>query len=232
MARDPAILFYYQDFIFGTSFMTNEQVGAYIRILCYLADKGNLKEEHIRTICATPEVFNVVIEKLERNGDDSYHQKRLTEEVIKRKKFTESRKKNRVGNNICETYDSHMENENEDINEIKNKEKEQNFKSEVLKFNYPLEMLNEFITYWTEPNKSRTKLRYELEKTWDMARRLNTWAKNDKVFKKTPGVEKFYKRKETEIKDEPINIGEMPERLQRLANTAVKKFDKKDELKP
>ena len=222
MPKDPAILFYYQDFIFGTSFMTNEQVGAYIRILCYLADKGNLKEEYIKKICTTPEVFSVVIEKLERNGDNSYHQKRLTEEVIKRRKYTEGRR-----NNLKSTphMDAHMENVNEDVNVII-KEKEQKFKSEVYEFLklYPDEMLKAFISYWTEPNKSKTKMRYELQTTWDLARRLNTWAKNDKVFKKIPVVEKFYKRKEAEFKDEPVNIGQMPERLQVLANTAVKKF--------
>jgi len=43
--------------------------------------------------------------------------------------------------------------------------------------------LNEFYKYWTEPNQSKTKFRQELEKTWDLERRLETWAKNDKNFK-------------------------------------------------
>ena len=34
---------------------------------------------------------------------------------------------------------------------------------------------NKFHSYWTEPNKSKTKLRWELEKTWDTKRRLQTW---------------------------------------------------------
>ncbi len=218
MPKDPAFLFYYQDFIFGTSFMTNEQVGAYIKVLCFLADKGKIPESHIKTICGTPEVFNAVIEKLERNGDDSYHQKRLTEEVIKRKKFTESRKKNRIGNNICESYDEHMENENINVNVI-NKEKEQNFKNEVLQFSYPKEMLNEFILYWTEPNKSKTKMRYELEKTWDTSRRLATWARNTKQFTKKEPERKIYRSSNFEdtIKDDNINVCEMPESLKKLA---------------
>jgi DNA-binding PadR family transcriptional regulator len=40
---------------------------------------------------------------------------------------------------------------------------------------YSVEMLEAFIDYWTEPNKSNTKLRYELQKTFDIARRLKTW---------------------------------------------------------
>lgn len=51
--------------------------------------------------------------------------------------------------------------------------------------NYGKTLLNEFYKYWTEPNVSNTKFRRELEKTWDVGRRLETWAKNDKNFKQT-----------------------------------------------
>lgn len=37
----------------------------------------------------------------------------------------------------------------------------------------------EFILYWTEPNKSKTKIKWELQETWDAKRRFNTWLKND-----------------------------------------------------
>lgn len=46
------------------------------------------------------------------------------------------------------------------------------------------DMMNEFYAYWTEPNKSNTKFRQELEKVWDLKKRLGTWSKNDKTFKK------------------------------------------------
>lgn len=52
---------------------------------------------------------------------------------------------------------------------------------------YGKEMLNDFYLYWTEPNKSNTKVRWELEKTWSLPRRLSTWAGNDKNFKKGSG---------------------------------------------
>ena len=48
---------------------------------------------------------------------------------------------------------------------------------------YSVEMLEAFIDYWTEPNKSKTKLRYELQKTFDIARRLKTWSKNESKFR-------------------------------------------------
>lgn len=50
---------------------------------------------------------------------------------------------------------------------------------------YPSEMLMAFCNYWTEKNKSGTKMRYELEKTFEISKRLATWASRDKGFNKT-----------------------------------------------
>jgi len=44
---------------------------------------------------------------------------------------------------------------------------------------YGRDMLNEFYLYWTEPTKGNTKLKFELQKTWDVERRLLRWANND-----------------------------------------------------
>ena len=40
--------------------------------------------------------------------------------------------------------------------------------------------LKAFVEYWTEANKSRTKLRWELERTWDMNLRFKKWMRNKK----------------------------------------------------
>jgi len=58
------------------------------------------------------------------------------------------------------------------------------FVSEVLSFDYDKSILNGFIDYWTEPNKSNTKMKYELNKTWKTALRLKTWAANQKKWDK------------------------------------------------
>jgi len=50
--------------------------------------------------------------------------------------------------------------------------------------NYGKDMMNDFYAYWTEPNKSNTKFRQELEKVWDINKRLLTWSRNDKGFNK------------------------------------------------
>lgn len=48
---------------------------------------------------------------------------------------------------------------------------------------YPKEMLRAFYDWWSEPNRRRTKLRVELEKTWDLPRRLATWNRKDEERK-------------------------------------------------
>lgn len=48
---------------------------------------------------------------------------------------------------------------------------------------YSRDMLNDFYAYWTEPNQSKTKMRFELEKTWGLGNRLATWARRDNNFK-------------------------------------------------
>ena len=51
-------------------------------------------------------------------------------------------------------------------------------------------MLKGFFDYWTEPNRSNTKMKYEMEKTWDLKRRLKRWADNDFGNNKKNGIKK------------------------------------------
>lgn len=51
------------------------------------------------------------------------------------------------------------------------------FYSQVAEYinTYSPAMLRSFYDYWTEPNKSNTKMKFELQQTWDLSRRLNNW---------------------------------------------------------
>jgi hypothetical protein len=53
------------------------------------------------------------------------------------------------------------------------------FKRDLEPYAFPDQMKKEFFDYWSEPNKSNTKMRFELEKTWDLGRRLTKWASNN-----------------------------------------------------
>jgi hypothetical protein len=47
---------------------------------------------------------------------------------------------------------------------------------------YGKEMVRKFFDYWSELNKSQTKMRWELEKTFEISKRLSTWSSRDKTF--------------------------------------------------
>jgi len=44
---------------------------------------------------------------------------------------------------------------------------------------YGREMMNEFFAYWTERSENGKKMRFEMEKVFDVGRRLATWRKRD-----------------------------------------------------
>ncbi|MEG1334750.1 MAG: hypothetical protein RSD11_13960, partial [Bacteroides sp.] len=56
-------------------------------------------------------------------------------------------------------------------------DRNQKFKDELTSFveQYGKEMIRAFFDYWSEPNKTNTKMRFELEKTWNLSGRLRTW---------------------------------------------------------
>ena len=74
------------------------------------------------------------------------------------------------------------------------KEREKKFEQSLVPFvisrggTYEPTMIRAFFNYWTERNKSGTKMRFELEKTWETAKRLQTWASRKKVPKSTTAL--------------------------------------------
>ena len=92
--KDPAFLFYYQDFLVGTTFMSNEEVGAYIRVMAHLADKDTLTKDHILNICTNEIIANAIMNKLQQDENGEYFSPRLRIEVNKRKKHSEHQKNN------------------------------------------------------------------------------------------------------------------------------------------
>ncbi len=60
---------------------------------------------------------------------------------------------------------------------------EQEFKNEVFLFKeYDNKILDQFFDYWSEPNK-KGKMKWELEKTWELKRRLARWFNNQIQWK-------------------------------------------------
>jgi hypothetical protein len=126
MAKDPAFLFYSGDFLVGTALFTEAETGQYIKLLCYMHQGGHISKEDMFNIC--PNISFKVLAKFKTDKDGLFYNERLDIEVEKRKKYSESRRSNRLKSNISKThvpsYDvamsTHMENGNENTIEIKN----------------------------------------------------------------------------------------------------------------
>ncbi len=120
-------------------------------------------------------------------------QKRLDERDEKSKKASKSAhyrwNKSKTDANALPTQSDSNAIKEKKVKEIKGKEiKVNNIEERKLKFadtlkpfldTYGRDTLLEFYEYWTEPNKSNTKFKQELQETWSVKRRLESWVKND-----------------------------------------------------
>lgn len=122
--KDPAFLFYSQDFIVGVQFMSWEERGKYITLLCYMHQHGRLSEDQVNKVVGKPSENLRSKFSVDKNG--LYFNKRLEEEAKKRSKYVASRRKNgkkggrppknHMDNHMDNHMRNHTENENEDIN--------------------------------------------------------------------------------------------------------------------
>ena len=143
MAKDPAVLFYTQDFLVGTITMNYEQRGKYITLLCLQHQNGKLTDKDMKSILTEEDIE--IAEKFIKDTDGCWYNIRLKEEAEKRKKYTESRRNNRLKdkNKLSKTYDKLMENENEieneDVNVIDNKNVNKNNNTNIASRKIPFE---------------------------------------------------------------------------------------------
>lgn len=111
MGKDPAFLFYSQDFLVGTLTMNHEDRGKYIFLLCYMHQKGRLSEE---TICLLVGSLGFELKsKFKMDSHGMYYNERLEEEVEKRRQYIDSRsingKKGGRPKTISKASENHMD---------------------------------------------------------------------------------------------------------------------------
>ena len=149
---------------------------------------------------------------------NSYHQRKCLK-TLKKFKIIETKRKGipakqyfkineeqvlQILNNLS-VKNSTTINKNKEIkitnNTISNRRDD--FVFEVLTFEYDESILNGFIDYWTEPNKSNTKMKFELNKTWKTSLRLKTWSDNQKKWDRpksnTKGMSKIHQHLQKNI---------------------------------
>lgn len=124
---------------------------------------------------------------------DSFWSDEVIEQIEKRQKLKEKRKeaanKRWVSEKNIIVPEEEKEVESSPIVKPTRVNKEEEMKSrERIFYNalipfvktYGREMIREFFDYWSEPNKSHSKMRFEQERTWDLSRRLQTWEKRSR----------------------------------------------------
>jgi uncharacterized protein YdaU (DUF1376 family) len=123
MPKDPAFLFYPGDWLGGTMGMSFEEKGAYLELLLFQFNNGKFTEAQAKQVLSICEasVLHKVLQKFDTDGTFFWKQ-RLSDEVEKRRKFSESRKNNAKGRKSQKAYAEHMENENRNENRNENKE--------------------------------------------------------------------------------------------------------------
>ena len=77
--------------------------------------------------------------------------------------------------------------------------REQKFLDQVSLLDYDNSIKKSFTDYWTEPNKSNTKMKFEMQSTFDINRRLARWKKNDKSWNKLQSMSKIHQHLQKNI---------------------------------
>ena len=96
MAKDPAVLFYTQDFLVGVSFLTPLQKGHYITLLCHQqqSENGSLSEERIKSLMGKDfgKQWPAIRGKF-KEDENGFFNERMRKEIDRRKQFSDKQRK-------------------------------------------------------------------------------------------------------------------------------------------
>lgn len=121
--KSPAILFYTSDFLTGISGLTMEERGQYITLLCLQHQLGHLPKKIIDLNISN--VSNDVLKKFTKDTHGNLYQKRMEQELNKRKQHSQKQRENVMHRWKKDVYDGNtmvlpLEKENIIYNNISN----------------------------------------------------------------------------------------------------------------
>jgi len=129
MAKDPAFLFYPNDWLGGTMLLTRYQKGCYFDLLMAQFNSGPLSLETIKVLLGPDfQAWEVLRAKFKQNEQGLFFNERMESEKLKRTAFAASRSKNKLGKTkksknhmkiISKSLDNHMEDRNRNENRIR-----------------------------------------------------------------------------------------------------------------
>jgi hypothetical protein len=214
MSKDPAFLFYDGDAARDVSHMNRLERGCYFDLVQAQRKFGGYTVEKAQKILGKdfdtcwPSLELILLnengvfciewvrESIKKRSEHADLQRKRIQDYWDKKKNTTVLLRYYHGN----TLENENANANENANEKGIEKATENLTTEVNFFTqYPESIRSAFLSYWTEPTRSKTKIRAQTEKTWDTARRLATWASRDKSFNKTH--QKQFGRQEIPIAD-------------------------------
>jgi len=115
MAKDPAFLFYPNDWLGGTLGMSFEEKGAYMELLMLQFNTGHMRGHMIGQVVG--QNWDKIKHKFIKDKQGLWYNVRLEVEKNKRKAFTNSRKNNLKGKNQHTKNGGHTTPRMEDVNE-------------------------------------------------------------------------------------------------------------------
>lgn len=194
MAENKKSFILYADLIHTLNALDDNEAGLLFKhILRYVNDQSPETSNRIVNLAFEPikqqlkrdlkrwDAFRVKQSENGKLGGRPYKPKPIEEKPNNPSLISESQKSLNVTVNVTDTVNDNVTVIKKDIDSRK-----LSFASTLKPFTetYGRDLIKEFYEYWTEPNKSNSKFRQEMEKTWDLKRRLETWTKNDKNFNK------------------------------------------------
>lgn len=203
MAKDPAFLFYSSDFLTGTMTMTNQQVGIYIRLLCFQHQHGQISVDDMQSLCGGIADAKIVAKfTIDENGN--YFNERLRNEMIKRQSHSNKQKENALKRWQCRgnAVAMPLENENENVIEdvIRNKiiKKEETIFDEFLKKQCPTVL--KLKTQMTADQAEKLAREFGFEEVCQILEAMENWIPLTKKSKSVYLTAKTWltKRKETD----------------------------------
>lgn len=122
MAKDPATLWYWNDWQGGTVTLTRHLKGCYIDLLHAQFNNGRMSLSQIKTVLGVDfaNAWPTLQAKFKKDENDNFYNERAEIEKVKREKFTESRKKNLKTAHMDKHMKPHMEDRNKNRNEVDN----------------------------------------------------------------------------------------------------------------
>ena len=168
-----------------------ESQGLFVNICCYYWMKNcsmslaNAKQRFSKHIALLNELLEIDIIKLDEDGNliISFLDKQMNEfiNVAEKRSIAGAKGGKAKAKQLLKFAKAKPSYKDKEVDKDISY-RESVFKKEIENFqnDYDINMLKSFFVYWSEPNQAKSKMRFELEKTWDSKRRLLTWFNRSK----------------------------------------------------